>query len=259
MESGRRAVLTLRGVSKSFGGLRAVIDVDLDLYEGEVLAIVGDNGAGKSTLIKILTGVHRADSGEIRIDGEKAEITSRRDSIDAGIEAVYQNLGLVNSLPAPANVFLGQEPVWRVMGVPFIDNRTMRRETERILRERVGIVLENLDDPVHNYSGGQRQAVAIARAIFNTELRVLVLDEPTAALGPQETRKTLELIRGIKERGIAVILISHNLENVFSVADRVQVMRGGRSAGVVEVAKSTRKEVLGLIVGSEDVAADAYA
>ncbi|MDZ5699071.1 ATP-binding cassette domain-containing protein [Chelativorans sp. M5D2P16] len=259
MESGRRAVLTLRGVSKSFGGLRAVIDVDLDLYEGEVLAIVGDNGAGKSTLIKILTGVHRADSGEIRIDGEKAEITSRRDSIDAGIEAVYQNLGLVNSLPAPANVFLGQEPVWRVMGVPFIDNRTMRRETERILRERVGIVLENLDDPVHNYSGGQRQAVAIARAIFNTELRVLVLDEPTAALGPQETRKTLELIRGIKERGISVILISHNLENVFSVADRVQVMRGGRSAGVVEVAKSTRKEVLGLIVGSEDVAADAYA
>jgi ABC-type sugar transport system ATPase subunit len=259
MTNGKRAVLTLRGISKSFGGLKAVMDVDLDLYEGEVLAIVGDNGAGKSTLIKILTGVHMADSGVITIDGKTAEITNRRDSIDAGIEAVYQNLGLVNSLPAPHNVFLGQEPVRRILGIPFIDNRAMRDQTQRILRDRVGIVLENLDDPVHNYSGGQRQAVAIARAIFNTDLRVLVLDEPTAALGPQETKKTLELIRGVRDRGISVILISHNLENVFSVADRVQVMRGGRSVGVVEVAKSSRKDVLGLIVGSEDAQPDAYA
>jgi len=259
MASTKTAVLTLRGISKSFGGLKAVIEVDLDLYEGEVLAIVGDNGAGKSTLIKILTGVHQADSGEVTINGKRALIASRRDSIDAGIEAVYQNLGLVNSLPAPHNVFLGQEPVRRVLGIPFLDNRAMRERTQHILRERVGIVLENLDDPVLNYSGGQRQAVAIARAIFNTDLKVLVLDEPTAALGPQETKKTLELVRGVKDRGISVILISHNLQNVFSIADRVQVMRGGRSVGVVEVANSSRREVLGLIVGSEDIEPDAYA
>jgi ABC-type sugar transport system ATPase subunit len=244
-------LLAMTGISKSFGGLRALIDVDLELRHGEVLAIVGDNGAGKSTLIKVLTGVYAPDAGEIRIEGRPVAIRSRRDSMDAGIAVVYQNLGLVDTLPAPANVFLGVEPVRRILGVPFIDNATMRERTVQILRERVGVDLPNLDDPTLSYSGGQRQAVAIARAVNATDLKVLVMDEPTAALGPEETRNTLNLIRSVKARGTAVILISHNLHHVFAVADRVHVMRGGRRAGVAEIATTTRRDVLGMIVGSE--------
>ena len=261
MSQDRTPVLEMRGMNKAYGGLRAVIDADLELYPGEVLAIVGDNGAGKSTLIKLLTGVERADSGVVLLDGQEMQIVDRRSSIDAGIEAVYQNLGLVDTLPAPANVFLGDEPVRRILGIPFIDNRRMRKETDRILRERVGVKLPNLDAPVQAFSGGQRQAVAIARAIYHTDLKVLVMDEPTAALGPEETQATLELIRSVRDRGIGVILICHNLEDVFAVADRVMVMRGGRRVGVVEVANSSRQEVLGMIIGSErgPVHADAMA
>lgn len=261
MTKERKPVLEMRGINKSYGGLRAVIEADLELYPGEVLAIVGDNGAGKSTLIKVLTGVETADTGTIHLEGEERRITDRRSSIDAGIEAVYQNLGLVDTLPAPANVFLGDEPVRKILGIPFIDNRRMRAETERILRERVGVRLPNLDAPVQSFSGGQRQAVAIARAVYHADLKVLVMDEPTAALGPEETRATLELIRSVRSKGIGVILICHNLEDVFAVADRVMVMRGGRRVGVVEVPKSSRTEVLGMIIGSErgPVHADAMA
>ena len=243
-------ILTMRGISKAFGGLRALMNVDLELYRGEVLAIVGDNGAGKSTLIKVLTGVHAPDSGEITIDGERVRIASRRHAMDAGLQAVYQNLGLVNSLPAPANVFLGMELTHNLLGLSILDNKRMRRETETILRDKVGVTIDDLDAPVRSFSGGQRQAVAIARAVYQSDLKVLVMDEPMAALGPEETRHTMELIRAVKDRGIAVILISHNLEHVFAIADRVQVMRGGRRAGVVEVANSSRQDVLGLIIGS---------
>lgn len=259
MSENREPTLQMRGINKSFGGLRALIDVDLDLYAGEVLAIVGDNGAGKSTLIKVLTGIYQANSGEILIDGAMQTIRDRRDSMDAGVAVVYQNLGLVDTLPAPANVFLGVEPMRRILGLPFIDNRKMREETERLLRERVGVELPDIDEPTRNFSGGQRQAVAIARAINLGDVKVLVMDEPTAALGPEETRNTLNLIRSVKARGTAVILICHNLEDVFAVADRVQVMRGGRNAGVVNAAQSTRREVLGMIIGSTDVHEDAYA
>ncbi|MEM7695473.1 MAG: ATP-binding cassette domain-containing protein [Pseudomonadota bacterium] len=243
-------ILTMRGISKAFGGLRALMGVDLDLYAGEVLAIVGDNGAGKSTLIKVLTGVHTPDTGEITIDGKPVTIANRRHAIDAGIQAVYQNLGLVNSLPAPANVFLGMELYTGLLGIKMLDNRRMRRETEAILRDKVGVIIDDLDAPVRSFSGGQRQAVAIARAVYQSDLKVLVMDEPMAALGPEETRHTMDLIRSVRDRGIAVILISHNLEHVFAVADRVQVMRGGQRAGVVTVANSTREEVLGMVVGS---------
>lgn len=259
MSDNSQPILQMRGINKSFGGLKALMDVDLELFPGEVLAIVGDNGAGKSTLIKVLTGIYQADSGEIVIDGERAAIRDRRDSMDAGVAVVYQNLGLVDTLPAPANVFLGVEPTRRILGLPFIDNRTMRERTERILRERVGIELPDIDEPTRNFSGGQRQAVAIARAINLGDVKVLVMDEPTAALGPEETRNTLNLIRSVKARGTAVILICHNLEDVFAVADRVLVMRGGRREGIVEVKSSTRRDVLGMIVGSTDVAEDAYA
>lgn len=247
----------MKGISKSFGGLQALIDVDLTLNRDEILAIVGDNGAGKSTLIKVLTGVHRADKGQIQVDGQELTIKTRRDSIDAGIEAVYQNLGLVDTLAAPANVFLGHEPIKRILGIPFIDNRAMRERTIAILRDRVGIELPDIDEPTRSFSGGQRQAVAIARAVNGADLKVLVMDEPTAALGPEETRNTLKLINAVRERGTAIILISHNLDQVFQVADRVQVMRGGRNAGVVDIASTTQRDVLGMIVGADNNAASA--
>ncbi len=244
-------VLAMNSINKSFGGLRALIEADLELYSDEILAIVGDNGAGKSTLIKVLTGVYRADSGSIRINGELSDIPTRQQSIDAGIAAVYQNLGLVDTLPAPHNVFLGDEPIKKIMGIPFIDNKKMRKAAIEILRDRVGVEFPDIDEPTRNFSGGQRQAVAIARAVHSTDLKVLVMDEPTAALGPEETKNTLQLIKAVKERGTPIILISHNLDHVFQVADRVQVMRGGKNVGVVNVADTTQQAVLGMIVGSE--------
>jgi ABC-type sugar transport system ATPase subunit len=249
-------LLEMRGITKFFGGLCALAEVDLDLWRGEILAIVGDNGAGKSTLIKILTGVHEADAGTIRLDGEEVTIRDRRAAKRAGIEAVYQNLGLVDSLDAPGNVFLGSEIRRPFLGIPFLRNRRMREEAERILKDNVGIHLDNLDQPTVNLSGGQRQAVAIARGIYNTDLKIMVMDEPTASLGPEETRNTLALLRRLRDQDIAVILISHNLEHVFSVADRVMVMRGGRAVGVVSTAETSRRDVLGMIVASE-VEADA--
>ncbi|MFK7997772.1 MAG: ATP-binding cassette domain-containing protein [Granulosicoccus sp.] len=250
MDAAQEPKLAMVGISKSFGGLRALMDVNLTLYGGEILAIVGDNGAGKSTLIKVLTGVHQADVGQIQLDGQSLSIKTCRDSISAGIAAVYQNLGLVDTLAAPANVFLGNEPIKHVLGMPFIDNKVMREKTIAILRDRVGVELPDIDEPTRNFSGGQRQAVAIARAVNGAELKVLVMDEPTAALGPEETRSTLNLIKGIRERGTPIILISHNLDHVFQVADRVQVMRSGKSVGVVDVKSSTQRDVLGMIVGT---------
>lgn len=246
-----KPLLRMRGISKSFGGLKALIDVNLDLYPKEILSIAGENGAGKSTLIKILTGVYGPDQGDIEIDGRKVEIYDRRTSMDAGVGAVYQNLGLVDSLTPAANVFLGNELTGTLLGFPYLDNARMKSEAERILFENVGVELEDMEVPTVNLSGGQRQAVAIARAVYNSNLKVLVLDEPTAALGPDETRNTLNLIRAVRDRGISVILISHNLEHVFAVADRIQVMRGGRSVGVVRAEQSTKQQVLGLIVGTE--------
>lgn len=250
MNAGREPMLAMKGISKSFGGLRALMNVDLTLHSGEILAIVGDNGAGKSTLIKVLTGVHQADKGEIQIDGQTLSIKTCRDSISAGIAAVYQNLGLVDTLAAPANVFLGNEPIKHILGMPFIDNKAMRELTIAILRDRVGVELPDIDEPTRNFSGGQRQAVAIARAVNGADVKMLVMDEPTAALGPEETRNTLKLINGIRDRGTPIILISHNLDHVFQVADRVQVMRGGKSVGVVDVKSTTQRDVLGMIVGT---------
>jgi len=250
MDAKPTPMLEMRGISKSFGGLRAVMEVDLALYSNEILAIVGDNGSGKSTLIKVLTGVHKSDHGQIFIEGQELKIATRRDSIDAGIGAVYQNLGLVDSLAAPANVFLGNEPIKRILGLPFINNKAMRNRTTEILRDRVGVELPDIDELTRNFSGGQRQAVAIARAVNGADLKVLVMDEPTAALGPEETSNTLKLISAVRDRGTPIILISHNLDHVFQVADRVQVMRAGRSVGVVDVKNSTQRDVLGMIVGT---------
>ncbi|MEM1266581.1 MAG: ATP-binding cassette domain-containing protein [Pseudomonadota bacterium] len=247
-------LVQMRGITKRFGGVTALSGVDLDAYAGEVLAIVGDNGAGKSTLIKILTGVYQPTEGQILLDGAPVSFSSHADAITAGIDAVYQTLALADHLDPAANMFLGNELTKTVLGITLLDNRRMKAETERVLMERLGVRLKSLDAPTESLSGGQRQAVAIARAVYHEGLRVLVMDEPTAALGPQETARTLELIKTVKAQGLAVILISHSLDDVFAVSDRIHVQRRGQCAGVVMTAETTNQEVLGLIVGAEEAA-----
>ncbi|MEM7022864.1 MAG: ATP-binding cassette domain-containing protein [Pseudomonadota bacterium] len=244
----------MRRISKRFGGVTALEEVDLEAYAGEVLAIVGDNGAGKSTLIKILTGVYQPTSGTIEMDGEELSMNSHSEAIERGIDAVYQTLALADHLDPAANMFLGSELTKTVLGFPYLDNKRMREEAERVLQERLGVKLKSMDVATESLSGGQRQAVAIARAVYHSDLRVLVMDEPTAALGPQETARTLRLIEVLKKQGLAIILISHSLDDVFEVSDRIQVMRRGRRVGVVHTAQSSRQEVLGLIVGAAEAA-----
>jgi ABC-type sugar transport system ATPase subunit len=244
----------MRGITKRFGGVTALQGVDLDAYAGEVLAIVGDNGAGKSTLIKVLTGVYQPTEGEIFIGEENVSFASHADAIQIGIDAVYQTLALADHLDPAANMFLGSELTTSMFGMTFLDNKRMRAETERVLMERLGVKLKSLDAPTESLSGGQRQAVAIARAVYHEGLRVLVMDEPTAALGPQETARTLKLIKTLKEQGLAVILISHSLDDVFEVSDRVHVQRRGRCVGVVKTEDCNTQDVLGMIVGAEEAA-----
>ena len=247
-------LVSMRGISKRFGGVSALDDVDLDAYPGEVLAIVGDNGAGKSTLIKILTGVYQPTAGGIELDGKEIILNSHADAIQVGIDAVYQTLALADHLDPAANLFLGSELTTRVGFLTLLDNNRMRQEAERVLFERLGVRLPDMDAATESLSGGQRQAVAIARAVYHADLRVLVMDEPTAALGPQETKRTLSLIETLREQGLAIILISHSLDDVFAISDRVQVMRRGRRVGVVKTAESTKQDVLGMIVGAAEAA-----
>ena len=247
-------LVSMRGITKRFGGVTALQNVDLKAYAGEVLAIVGDNGAGKSTLIKVLTGVYQPTEGEMFLDGAKIDFASHADAIDAGIDAVYQTLALADHLDPAANMFLGNELTKSVLGIQMLDNKRMKSETERVLMERLGVRLKSLDAPTESLSGGQRQAVAIARAVYHEGLRVLVMDEPTAALGPQETARTLKLIQTLKAQGLAVILICHSLDDVFEVSDRIHVQRRGQCVGVVQTAGSNTTEVLGMIVGAEEAA-----
>ena len=245
-------ILEARGISKSFGGLRALIDVDFTLKKGEVVGLVGDNGAGKSTLIKVLTGVHEPDTGKIILEGQEIRFRGRKHAKSLGIECVYQDLALVDSLNAPANVFLGSELCRTFLGMRFLANDLMKKEALRVLKERMSISLGKVDDEVLYLSGGQKQAVAITRAIYKDTTRVLVLDEPTAALGPEETDRVLSLVKTLSSQGMPIIVIAHNLEHVFDVSDRIVVLRRGQCAGVRETKKTTRKEVLGLIVGADE-------
>jgi ABC-type sugar transport system ATPase subunit len=245
-------LVSMRGITKRFGGVTALEGVDLDVHAGKVLAIVGDNGAGKSTLIKILTGVYQPTSGEMMMEGQPLVMTSHADSIAKGIDAVYQTLALADHLTPAANMFLGSELTKSFLGFRYLDNARMKAEAERVLKERLGVVLRSMDVPTDSLSGGQRQAVAIARAVYSTDLKVLVMDEPTAALGPQETARTLKLIEAVRDQGIGVVVISHSLDDVFRMSDQVQVMRRGRRVGVVTTRESTTQEVLGMIVGASD-------
>jgi simple sugar transport system ATP-binding protein len=237
-------------VSKRFGGVHALNRVSFDLGRGEVLALAGDNGAGKSTLIKIVSGVLRPDEGEIRYKGEPVAFTGPRQARERGIETIYQDLALADNLDVGENVFLGREPRSRVLGLlPRIDRRAMREAAHEVLDTLdIDIPRRKLREPVRNLSGGQRQAVAIGRAIY-WKAELLIMDEPTAALGVPEQRKVRELIMRLKTQGVAVIFISHNLQDIFAVADRILVLRRGLKAGERLPAETSGDEIVKLMVG----------
>ena len=236
-------LVEMRNISIHFGGVKAVNDVSVDLFPGEVVALLGHNGAGKSTLIKILSGAYRADSGEIRINGEPVRIDSPRDAKRHGIETIYQTLALADNQDAPANLFLGRE-----LMTPWgtLDDQRMEHETRKVM-QRLNPNFRNLKAPVRSLSGGQRQSVAIARAIY-FNARILIMDEPTAALGPAETRMVAELIQQLKAEGIGIFLISHDIHDVYDLADRCAVMKNGKLVGTVRTRDVTKDDILGMII-----------
>jgi simple sugar transport system ATP-binding protein len=240
-------LLRVENVSKHFGGVRALKEVSLTLYPGEVLALAGDNGAGKSTLIKIISGVHHADGGSLWYEGKEIKLENPHQARAYGIETIYQDLALADNLDVGANVFLGREPVRRIFGLPFVDRRRMRVEAETTLRG-LEIQINRLDVPIRSLSGGQRQSVAIGRAI-HWKARVLIMDEPTAALGVPEQRKVMELIANLKESGVGIIFISHNLIDIFQASDRIMVLRRGSKVGERRTSETNSDEIVRLMVG----------
>lgn len=241
-------VLDIRSVSKRFGGVEALKGVSLQLHPGDVVALAGDNGAGKSTLTKIISGVYPADSGEIRLDGEPVRFATPEAARRAGIETIYQDLALADNLSIGANIFLGREPMRRVLGIlPMLDRKAMAAAAKETMA-RLDFHVDRLDAPVGRFSGGQRQAVAIGRAIY-WNARVILMDEPTAALGVPEQRKVLALIRGLKSQGRGVVFISHNLQDIFAVSDRIVVLRRGSLAGERRTLDTSHDEVVKLMIG----------
>ena len=239
-------VLRAVGISKRFGAVRALQDVDLDVYPAEVVGLVGDNGAGKSTLIKCLAGTGPADAGEVWFEGRKVALTHPQDASDLGIATVYQDLALCDNLDVVANLFLGQE----ARRTRLLDETAMEGEANRLLASLAVTTLRDVRMPVASLSGGQRQSVAIARSLLGSP-KLVILDEPTAALGVAQTAQVLELVRRLRARGLGVILISHNLENVFDIADRIVVLRLGRNVASFDVSNTTQEAVVGAITGAE--------
>jgi len=241
-------ILELRGICKYFGGVHALEDVDFAVYPNEIVAIVGDNGAGKSTLIKIIAGVHAPTAGKIIMQDRPVEILSPIQARELGIETVYQELALIETRDVPSNFFLGREPTLGKAGI-FIDRKKMVDETVNTLKE-LGIRLPSLNTLVRYLSGGQRQSLAIGR-IMPWGGKIIIMDEPTAALGVKESRKVLDLVLKLKEKGCSVIIISHNMRHVFNVADRIVVLRGGRKVGERMKKQTTLDEIVKLIVGAD--------
>ncbi|MBL0374647.1 sugar ABC transporter ATP-binding protein [Rhizobium sp. KVB221] len=236
-------LVEMKDVSIAFGGIKAVDHASVDLFPGEVVALLGHNGAGKSTLIKVLSGAYQRDHGDIFIDGEEVAISNPRDAKAQGIETIYQTLGLADNVDAAANLFLGREILtkWGTL-----DDVAMEAQARKVMG-RLNPNFRRFKEPVKALSGGQRQSVAIARAImFNA--RILIMDEPTAALGPQETAQVGELIKELKKDGIGIFLISHDIHDVFDLADRVSVMKNGRVVGHARTEDVTKDEVLGMII-----------
>jgi D-xylose transport system ATP-binding protein len=237
-------LVEMRNISVSFGGIHAVDHVTASLYAGEVVGLVGGNGAGKSTLMKVLSGAYKADSGQIFIDGKPVTINNPRDAKAMGIETIYQQLALADNVDASANVFLGREVLTR-WGT--LHDVAMEAATRKVMG-RLNPAFRRFKNPVKDLSGGQRQSVAIARAIhFNA--RILIMDEPTAALGPAETAQVRDLIRQLQKEGIGIFLISHDIHDVFDLSNRISVMKNGRMVGTVNKTEVTTDEVLGMIIG----------
>ena len=246
-----RPILEARNISKRFGSVTALEHVDFELYPDEILALVGDNGAGKSTLIKILSGAYRPDEGELYMDGQRVDFHSPMDARRHGIETVYQDLALAPALDIASNLFLGREerrqgPLGMLLR--NLDKGGMRRQAAQNMSS-LKIGLRSMRQPVETLSGGQRQGVAVARAV-SWGKRVVIMDEPTAALGVKESGMVLELIRAVKARGVPVILISHNLPHVFEVADRIQIMRLGRRAGIARPDEQSMEDVVAMMTGA---------
>ena len=241
-------LLEARGVSKYFGAITALDGVNFHLARGEVLGVVGDNGAGKSTLMKILSGLHAPSAGEIVFDGRPVRFGSPREARAAGIEMVYQDLALAGNLPIHENIYLGREPGTRLLGLTVVNWRR-GREMAKAHLDRLKIHVKSVDQNVEELSGGQQQAVAIARATA-FDARIVIMDEPTAALAVKEVGKVLDLIKSLKEHGVSVILISHRMDDIFYVCDRVMALFHGRNFADAPLTATTRNEVIGWIMGT---------
>src|SRR6266568_5326754 len=238
--------LRMQGISKSFGAVRALFNVDFEVHDGEVVGLVGDNGAGKSTLIKVISGVGPADEGEIFLEGKQVQIPNPQAANRLGIETVYQDLALCDNLDVVANLFLGREERSFLRSLDEID---MEKQALNVLHS-LDVKLPSTRTPVATLSGGQRQSVAVAKSILR-QAKVVLLDEPTAALGVAQTRQVLNLIRRLRDQGLAVVVISHNLADVFEVVDRVVVMRLGRRVGTFDIKTSTPEQIVAAITGAE--------
>jgi D-xylose transport system ATP-binding protein len=246
--NGNGAILSMKGIRKSFGPVQALDGVDLEVRAGEVLALVGDNGAGKSTLVKAISGIYSIDDGQFFWEGQPVTISGPNSATELGIATVYQDLALCDNLDVVANLFLGQEDVG---GGParVLDETKMEQRSHQLL-EQLSVTIPSVRSEVGTLSGGQRQQVAVARSLLG-EPKVVMLDEPTAALGVPQTKQVLELIKRLRERQLGVIVISHNLANVFEVADRIYVLRLGSEAGIFETGDTSEEQIVGAITGAD--------
>jgi len=245
-------LIETKNITKRFGGLTAVDRVSFGVEAGEVVALLGDNGAGKSTLVKMLSGVHHPDGGQIFYDGEEIHLNTPIDALSIGIETIYQDLSLAENLNVYSNIFLGREKTEKKLGIfNVLDHKYMYDESLSVLK-KLNIKVPSLRNNVRTLSGGQRQAVAISRSIY-WNAKVLIMDEPTAALGVSQQQQVLDLVLSLKDHGIAIIIISHQMHDVFSVADRLIVMCRGEKVGDLIRTETTTEEIVNLIVGSEKV------
>jgi D-xylose transport system ATP-binding protein len=239
-------ILELKGISKRFGAVQALSEVDFEVFPGEVVGLVGDNGAGKSTLVKTIAGINIPDSGEYHFNGSRVQVSGPTDVTRLGISTVYQDLALCDNLDVVNNLYLGRE---ELENIPVLDEEAMERRSRDVLRG-LSVKIPHVRTPVASLSGGQRQSVAVARSVM-WDAKLVLLDEPTAALGVAQTRQVLDLIRRLREQGLGVVVISHNMVDVFEVADRIIVMRLGRRVATFDVRQATREEVVGAITGAE--------